>query len=201
MHRTLMKHRPTEYAAEICAKKSLKVVAAQVTCVILSTLQSAGDLCYTDARCRYDNALYFGDETSYFKRIPTMTDPETPAFHVVDRRSCAADRTAPRMPCLRKLPLVSAADVPADTSSPTRNVNPAASRRRLTDPTVSTDPYSIRRPIRSRRGCVRQRTGGDDMPMPDPAALLAYVAMQMDVKALAGTLLGVFPGRRGARWD
>lgn len=36
---------------------------------------------------------------------------------------------------------------------------------------------------------------GADNAMPDPAALLSYVTMQMDVKTLASALLGIFAGQ------
>ena len=117
-----------------------------------------------------------------------MTDPETPSFpsfNVVDRRSAA--QTAPN--AATENSAHSAEDVPADTSSPIGNENPAAPTQ-APEPNASTEYDSSG----ASETDASEMEGGAGMPMPDPGALLAYVAMQMDVKGLASALLGVFSG-------
>jgi hypothetical protein len=115
-----------------------------------------------------------------------MTDPETPAFNVVDRRSAA--QAAPNASADH--PARSAEGVHADTSSPTGNDYPAAPIQ-----APGTSAAAEHNASGESESGAPETGSGADMPMPDPAALLAYVAMQMDVKALASTLLGVFSGQ------
>lgn len=115
-----------------------------------------------------------------------MTDPETPAFNVVDRRSAA--QTAPTASADNHTR--SAEGVPADTSSPTENNRPPAVAQASDTTVIPENNVSA-----DSENDAFESGNGADMPMPDPAALLSYVAMQMDVKTLAISLLGVFSGQ------
>ncbi len=112
-----------------------------------------------------------------------MSDPETPAFQVVDRRASAQASAQ------------STEASSADTSSPDTGTSPAAP---VQDASVShantaSAPGSTEDTGLSATEQFEQDIhSGDDIEMPDPAALLPYVAMQMDVRGLAGTMLGVF---------
>ena len=112
-----------------------------------------------------------------------MTDPDKPAFHVVDRRRSAQSSEAAAAESQSSEPVSSGpeANVPAGTFSTDSAVNPAASQ----DEEATPLPFAS----------TSFEAGDDAMPMPDPGALLAYVAMQMDVRTLASTLLGVFAGQ------
>ncbi len=116
-----------------------------------------------------------------------MSDPETPAFQVVDRRA-SAQATAQ-----------STEAVPADTSAPDADTNPAVPMQDASDrhaagisSSDSTSASTKDAGLTATEQFEQDIHSGDDIEMPDPAALLPYVAMQMDVRSLAGTLLGVF---------
>ncbi len=125
-----------------------------------------------------------------------MTDPEKPAFHVVDRRrSAQSEEPIAAESTLAEPPASdgSNADVPADTFSTNAKANPAQSQdAQATAPSSSSSGDTL--PGVSDESDDAE-PADNAMSMPDPGALLAYVAMQMDVKTLAITLLGVFSGQ------
>lgn len=116
-----------------------------------------------------------------------MSDPETPAFQVVDRRASAQASAQPTEA------------FPADTSSPNVGTSPAAPVYDASVGSANAAPSPDSMPgstadtgLTATEQFEQDINSGDDIEMPDPAALLPYVAMQMDVRGLAGTMLGVF---------
>ena len=127
-----------------------------------------------------------------------MTDPDKPDFQVVDRRRSAqsTESTAAESTASEPLSSGSGVDVPADTSSTNAGLNPAANQDAETAQTAFTDSSSpSETPSAFSEAEAGSESGEDAMPMPDPGALLAYVAMQMNVKTLAIALLGIFSGQ------
>ena len=100
-----------------------------------------------------------------------MTDPETPTFQVVDRRSSVqTPETAP-----------SSETEHSTTDSTTDSADPMAEESQSevsTDLDFDADSDT--------------NASDQDHRLPDPAALLSYVAMQMDSRVLAAGLLGIF---------
>lgn len=127
-----------------------------------------------------------------------MTDPDSPAFHVVDRRRSAQSENPTAAESTLAEPALSSgsdADVPADTSSTNLNTNPALSEDGQATAATSATSAAGETPFDSSGEADNGERGDNEMSMPDPGALLAYVAMQMDVKTLATTLLGIFSGQ------
>ncbi len=130
-----------------------------------------------------------------------MTDPDSPAFPVVDRRR-SAQPTEPTLtdetPSEPDSTHGSKSNVPADTTSTNPDANPASEQNTIHNQDSFADT-SLDTASTSRGASASSETQADseadnDMPAPDPGALLAYVAMQMDVKSLSAALLGIFSG-------
>jgi len=91
-----------------------------------------------------------------------MTDQEPSSFRVVDRRSGAQPVEGPTSTESDSKPLPDAGDI---SSSDSHNTSPD-DEKEIVEPSASS--------------------------MPDPTALLNYVAMQMDARDLAAGLIGIF---------
>lgn len=97
-----------------------------------------------------------------------MTDQETPGFKVVDRRSSMPDEPVEN----------TGEDAPASPQAASTS-EPSAEKtdhREPYDPSPTSEPSD------------------PDLRMPDPAMVLSFAAMQMDLHQLAHTLIAVFDG-------
>lgn len=108
-----------------------------------------------------------------------MTDPETPTFQVVDRRSSVQTPET---------------ETSSEPLSETEHSNTHSTSETAGDAQseVATDSdFDIDSNFDSNFDSETDPSD-QDQRLPDPTALLNYVAMQMDSRLLAGGLLGVF---------
>ena len=113
-----------------------------------------------------------------------MTDPEPPAFTVVDKRRAAQN------PAASETHAEGAAE--ESTVSPTPEEGPAATTQAPPMESSSSEETSQAEATDTAAGAEAEPAPQEGLPALDPIMLLSLAAMQLDAREFAQSLLGVF---------